>query len=210
MSVFQSIWTLVGIVNEGLQRLTDEALMLQYASGENRAFDQLMDRYERRVFIFIKRYVSDEHIAAEILQETFIRVIGAADRYRPTAKFSTWILRIARNLCTDHARKNAREKAVSVASNKEENHPISRTPSKEESPDRILMNREIRVEIETALQDLPQKQREVFEMRQRLDLSFREIATIVDASENTVKSRMRYALESLRIALSGFYQNGAK
>lgn len=210
MSIFQSIWTLMGIVNEGLQRLTDEALMVQYASGENRAFGHLMDRYERRVFIFIKRYVSDEHIAAELLQETFIRVIGAADRYRPTAKFSTWILRIARNLCTDHARKNARKKAVSIALNKPGNDHISRMPSKEEGPDRILMNREIRVEIETALQDLPQKQREVFEMRQRLDLSFREIATIVDASENTVKSRMRYALESLRIALSGFYQNDAK
>lgn len=210
MSIFKSIWTLVGIVSEGLQRLTDEALMLQYASGENQAFDHLMDRYERRIFIFIKRYVNDDQIAAELLQETFIRIIGAADRYRPTAKFSTWILRIARNLCTDHARKNAREKAVSVAPNKQDNDPISRIQSKEESADRALMNREIRVKIESALQDLPLKQREVFEMRQRLDLSFREIANIVDASENTVKSRMRYALESLRMALSGFYQNDAK
>ena len=181
-------------IGDGLKGLTDEALMLQFASGETAAFERLFDRYERRIFGFIRRYINDDHVARELAQETFIRVIRSANRYTPTAQFSTWVLRIARNLCTDHARKKRPESSRITRSNEDQNNTIERLPSQSGQADEALLNQEIRLRLEAVISQLPEKQREVFIMNKVLNMSFREIASVVDASENTVKSRMRYAL----------------
>ena len=193
-------------VGDGLKNLTDEALMLQFASGETAAFERLFDRYERRVFGFIRRYINDDHIAKELSQETFIRVIGSANRYTPTAQFSTWVLRIARNLCTDHARKKRPEKERVNKHKEDSSSAVSRLPAKSGNADKALLNQEIRKHLEAAIRQLPEKQREVFIMNKVLNLSFREIASLVETSENTVKSRMRYALEALRLELDSYYR----
>ena len=193
-------------VGDGLKGLTDEALMLQFASGETAAFERLFDRYERRVFGFIRRYINDDHVARELSQETFMRVIGSAKRYTPTAQFSTWVLRIARNLCTDHARRKRPEKERVDRFNEDSGSVVSRLPAKSGDADKALLNQEIRARLESAINKLPDKQREVFIMNKVLNLSFREIASVVETSENTVKSRMRYALEALRLELDSYYR----
>ena len=108
-------------IGDGLKGLTDEALMLQFASGETAAFERLFDRYERRIFGFIRRYINDDHVARELAQETFIRVIRSANRYTPTAQFSTWVLRIARNLVRIGARKKRPESSRITRSNEDQN-----------------------------------------------------------------------------------------
>ena len=151
-------------VGDGLKNLTDEALMLQFASGETAAFERLFDRYERRVFGFIRRYINDDHIAKELSQETFIRVIGSANRYTPTAQFSTWVLRIARNLCTDHARKKRPEKERVNKPSEDSNSAVSRLPATTGDADKALLNQEIRTRLEAAVSLLPEKQREVLSL----------------------------------------------
>lgn len=194
------------LLKEGIEHLTDEALMLRFGEGDATAFEELLDRYEKRVLCFIRRYVTDDETAADLMQETFIRVIKASSRYTPSASFSTWVLRIARNLCTDHARKKRpHKKRVSFD---EQHANESLNPASQgynASADAPALNHEIRRKLEQAVDRLPSKQREVFVLRQMLNLSFREIAGVVEASENTVKSRMRYALEGLRVELNDFY-----
>ena len=199
------LWKILVFIESLLKTLTDEALMLRFSSGETEAFEELLGRYERRVLGFVRRFVSDDATAADLMQETFMRVIGAAHRYQATAAFSTWVFRIARNLCTDHARKNqTHRKHVALD---------EFTEKKLKSNDRTdasILDGEIRSKIDQAVDRLPEKQREVFVLRQLLNLSFKEIAVVVDSSENTVKSRMRYALEGLRLELHDFYHSSTK
>jgi RNA polymerase sigma-70 factor (ECF subfamily) len=202
------IWHILALIKNVVERLTDEALMLRFGEGETEAFEELLTRYEKRVLCFIRRYVGNEETAADLMQETFIRVIRAANRYTPTAAFSTWILRIARNLCTDYARKKKPHKhQVSFEGNTEHQSMQTLDHSGTDGP---ALNHEIRAKLENAVDGLPSKQREVFVLRQLLNLSFKEIADVVDASENTVKSRMRYALEGLRLELHDFYHGTAE
>ena len=204
--MIKQFWHILALVKDTIERLTDEALMLQFGQGEASAFEELLDRYERRILCFIRRYVADDETAADLMQETFIRVIKAANRYTPSASFSTWILRIARNLCTDHARKKAPHKKRVTFDEQHANQAANVTNQGYSTPaDGPALNHEIRRKLEQAVDNLPAKQREVFVLRQMLNLSFKEIAGVVEASENTVKSRMRYALEGLRLELNDFY-----
>ena len=197
------IWHILTVIKHTVERLTDEALMLRFGEGETEAFEELLTRYEKRVLCFIRRYVGHEETAADLMQETFIRVIRAADRYKPTAAFSTWILKIARNLCTDAARKKKAYKHRVPF--EDSNEHLAEKVSGFSATDGPTLNHEIRAKLEHAVDGLPSKQREVFVLRQLLNMSFKEIADVVDSSENTVKSRMRYALESLRVELHDFY-----
>ncbi len=191
------------VIKETLERLSDEALMLRFGEGDASAFEALLGRYEKRVFCFIRRYVLDDQTASDLLQDTFMRVIRSANRYEPSAKFSTWILRIARNLCTDFSRRKKPENVMKKTAKNEK--VLDQLMTRDPNADDRIHNLEIRQRIEEAIKQLPTKQREVFVLRQMLDLSFREIASIVETSENTVKSRMRYALEALRLELQDFY-----
>ena len=198
------LWKILVFVDSVLKSLTDEALMLRFSSGETDAFEELIDRYERRVLGFVRRFVSDDATAADLMQETFIRVIGAAKRYQATASFSTWILRIARNLCTDHARKNrSRTKHVAL------DEFTQKKLRSAERTDAATLDNEIRSKIDQAVDRLPPKQKEVFVLRQLLNLSFKEIAAVVETSENTVKSRA-ICTEGLRLELHDFYQSSTK
>jgi RNA polymerase sigma-70 factor, ECF subfamily len=189
--------------------MTDEALMAAYRDGNVQAFSELMSRHERALWNFVRRFVSDGATAEDLLQEVFLRVVRSADEWQPTAKFSTWIYTIARNLCTDHARRMTHRKAASLDGpvlsdgQGEGSGPrrIDRVVGADRGGEAALQNREIAERIEGALAALPVEQREVFLMRELQDMPFADIAEAVGASVPTVKSRMRYALERLRVAL---------
>lgn len=184
--------------------LGDEALLRAYQGGDTAAFEVLLIRYRRPLFSFLLRSVRDRGRAEELYQDVWMRVIERCDEFRGDAKFSTWLYTIARNRSVDHQRKMVFRRHASL----EATAPGSsqslgeRVPSPGPSTDRLAMRGTLRTRIAAAVEELPEEQREVFLMRQLQGLAFKEIAEVIGVSANTVKSRMRYALERLQHGLS--------
>jgi RNA polymerase sigma-70 factor (ECF subfamily) len=187
---------------------SDESLMLRYRDGEVRAFELLVTRHRKPVFNFILRFVRDSAQAEDVTQETFLRLIKGADAYERQAKFTTWLYTIARNLCIDAARRGKHRKAASLDAPLGDDDGsaslLDLVPDGAAGVDRQAQSRELAVRMRTAIEALPDEQREIFLLREVADLQFNEIAAVVGCPENTVKSRMRYALEKLREALEEY------
>ncbi|MFL5305600.1 MAG: RNA polymerase sigma factor [Polyangia bacterium] len=189
----------------------DEQLLAAYRAGDVAAFEALLARYEKPIWSYLRRFVRHDEAAEDLLQEVFLRVVrdaqdAAAPGWKGQAKFSTWLFTIARNLCVDRSRREAIRRAASLdAATDEGDAPVSlhdRIPAPERPADAVLAGRQAAARIDRAIAALPDDQREVFLMREVTELPFAEIAVVVGASEPTVKSRMRYALEKLRAALA--------
>ncbi len=182
-----------------------------YGRGEVRAFEILLERHRKPVFNFLLRSTRRKDTAEDLLQEVFLRVVRQAGSYRRKAKFTTWLYTIARNLCIDHARKMSHRKESSldapIGGEDGGQTYVSLVPDNRPRQDRRLADREFAGKLYEALEALPSEQREVFLMRQYQHLKFREIADIIGCPENTVKSRMRYALEALRKQLGEFRES---
>ena len=187
----------------------DEDLMVMYQKGEVRAFEVLLSRHRKPVYNFILRFVGDRETSEDLLQEAFMRVIRGAEAYKRQAKFTTWLYTIARNLCIDQLRKGALRKHPSLDSRQSQDGQSGPTLGEQTADSRANVERdatagELRLRIASAVETLPDDQREVFLMREVANLPFKEIADITGVPENTVKSRMRYALERLQAALSDY------
>jgi RNA polymerase sigma-70 factor (ECF subfamily) len=193
-----------------LREEADEALMFRYQGGDVRAFEVLLTRHRRGVYNFIYRYVNSRDRAEDLMQETFLRVIKGARGYQKQAKFTTWLYTIARNLCVDHSRRQKHRKAASLdqplgrGEEGKDRTMLDRVPGKEMQSDRKVINQQLHASMQQAIAGLPDQQREVFLMREFLDMPFKDIAKVVGVPENTVKSRMRYALEKLRQELAEY------
>ena len=189
---------------------TDEALMLRYQRGDRRAFAELVRRHKKPLFNFVLRYLRSPSGAEDVTQEAFLRVVQRAAEFKHEARFSTWLYTIARNLCIDHSRKMKLRRHPSLDAPTTEDG--SARPMLEVLPDpkpegdvgRAAEWTVMRRSIVVAVEALPDDQREVFLLREVGNLPFKEIAEVTGVAENTVKSRMRYALERLRLALSEF------
>lgn len=191
-----------------LHEEADEALMLRYQQGEVRAFEILLNRHRKPVFNFILRFVQSRELAEDLLQEAFLRVIRSAANYKRQAKFTTWLYTIARNLCVDQSRRAKHRRAQSLDA------PMSASAGSgtlldvvagDDLPsDRVAVSKEIHKKLHAALAELSEEQREVFLMREFLDMPFKQISEVVGVPENTVKSRMRYALQKLRLELEEY------
>jgi RNA polymerase sigma-70 factor (ECF subfamily) len=186
-----------------LTQPSDEALLIAYRDGDSGAFEALLGRYRRPVFNFVLRLVKDHGRAEELYQDIWLRVIERCDDFRGDAKFSTWLYAIARNLCVDHQRKmRFRTHASLDAPNPGPGRgPGERLGNPGPSAEELAMAGSTRERIARAVQALPEEQREVFLLRQLQGLAFHEIAEVVGTPTNTVKSRMRYALQRLQVAL---------
>lgn len=187
---------------------SDESLMLRYRDGDVRAFELLVTRHRKPLFNFILRFVRDPAAAEDVTQETFLRLVKGADAYERQAKFTTWLYTIARNLCVDASRRGKHRKAASLDA------PIGDDDGAASlldfvadggaAVDRQAQSRELGLRLQQAIEALPDEQREIFLLREVADLQFNEIANVIGCPENTVKSRMRYALEKLREALEEY------
>jgi RNA polymerase sigma-70 factor (ECF subfamily) len=192
---------------------TDEQLMLAFKAGDARAFATLVTRHRQAVYNFILRYVGQRQRAEDVLQETWLKVVRSSSEYEPRAKFTTWVFTIARNLCVDSARKESYRKADSLdapTSEDGEGRTLGELVPDDEgaSPDRAAHNVRLRPLLVKAIEGLPPEQREVFLLREYQGIGFKEIAEVTGVNENTVKSRMRYALEGLRKRLADLGVDG--
>jgi len=188
---------------------TDEALMIRFQSGDRSAFALLVRRHQRPLYNFALRQLRSAPGAEEIVQDAFVRVVQNAADFKHEARFSTWLYTIARNLCIDQLRKHALRRHPSLDEPKRAEEGEGPTLGEQTADGRADVERatvagEIRERVLAAIDELPEEQREVFLMREVASLPFKEIAEIVGVPENTVKSRMRYALERLQAALSEF------
>ena len=187
---------------------SDETLMLRYQQGDRAAFSLLVRRHQTALFNFALRQVRVPQVAEDVVQEAFVRMVSKTDDFKHEARFTTWVYTITRNLCIDQLRKRALRKHPSLDESRGEEGegPTlgEQTADPRASVEREATGTELKERIALAVDKLPDEQREVFLMREIANLPFKEIAEITGVPENTVKSRMRYALERLQEALAEY------
>ena len=186
--------------------VTDEALMIRYQRGDGSAFAQLVRRHQSSLYNFAFRQLGISQVAEDVVQDAFVRVVQNAADFKHEARFTTWLYTIARNLCIDQMRKRALRRHPSLDEARADSDGEGPTLGEQTADIRANVERdasgtEIKQRIAKAVDALPDDQREVFLMRELANLPFKEIAEITGVPENTVKSRMRYALERLQDAL---------
>ena len=175
---------------------TDEELMLAYGAGDVAAFQALYSRHRAPLFRHLQRQLRDPSLAEELFQDVWQRVIAARERYRPDAKFGTWLYQVAHNRIADHWRaKQYRPDAP------EDGDELAARVPDPQTPERQLSAFEERRRLQLALEELPEEQREVVLLRLEQELSLEEIGEITGAGRETVKSRLRYAMDKLRARL---------
>ena len=183
-------------VRERLRSLDDAAVVAEFLTGEERAFEELVDRYQSRLIGFVYRTVGDRERAEDLVQEVFIRVYRHLHRFDPAKKFSTWIYTIASNLAKNELRNRSRNPLVLFQSMRgtgdEEERPIEFEDATSR-PDDMYRKRHLRELVEDTVSKLPEHHREVFVLRELEGKSYEEIADITHCNLGTVKSRLNRA-----------------
>lgn len=180
------------------QHVSDQELISGYLSGDQTSLEQLINRHQSRVYAYILMVVKDKHLADDIFQDTFIKVVNTlrSGTYKEEGKFIQWVMRIAHNLIIDHFRK---AKRIPVVENKNDDFDIfsSLRLMDDSIEDRIIVE-QIHEDVRKLIEYLPAEQKEVLMMRHYSGMSFKDIAEQTDVSINTALGRMRYALINLR------------
>lgn len=177
---------------------SDEDLMLAYVAGDAAAFDALYDRHRGGVYRYFVRQCRHGGIADELFQDVWTNLIRARASYAPTAKFTTWLYRLAHNRLIDHYRASGPLKLVSADDEAHEDAVAAVPGAPGEEPQARAENRELGERLRAAVAALPPAQREAFLLQQEGGLSLAEIAELTGAGAETVKSRLRYAMAKLR------------
>ncbi|MFD0870797.1 MULTISPECIES: RNA polymerase sigma factor SigW [Paenibacillus] len=172
-------------------------------NGDRKAFAELVDLYKDRIYHLAYRMLSQAHAAEDIVQETFLRVYKNLHRYDEKQKFSTWIYRIATNLCIDQLRKRKANYSLDAEMPDGEGADwYSMLPSDDVSPEGQILLSETQQQIRSAIDMLPEKYKSVVILRYLHDLSLQEIGEVLDMPVTTVKTRVHRGREYLRKRLS--------
>jgi RNA polymerase sigma-70 factor (ECF subfamily) len=172
----------------------DSALMLRYQDGDLAAFEILYTRHNDALYRYLLRLCHHRDTAEDLYQDTWGKIIKARANYRPTAKFTTFLYRVAHNCFIDHIRRNKRH--ANSAELDTELHADSAEP-----PDMLTESALARERLEIALKDLPDEQRDAFLLHEEAGLSIDQIASVTRCNRETAKSRLRYAVGKLRHAI---------
>ena len=176
----------------------DAQLMLRYAAGDARAFDELYEHHRGGVWRFIRRAVIDAAAADDVFQECWSRVIAHRDSYRPEARFATWLYRVAHNCCMDHWRRSKRRDAREAA---DEEAILAAPGEPSDEPLAAVLEGEAGTRLAAALGQLPEEQRAAFLLYVEGGMSVTEIGEATGVNPETAKSRLRYAVARLKRAL---------
>lgn len=179
-----------------LTQALDTELIRSFQSGNQLALEVLVNRYKDKIYSSIFFLVKDKHLAEDLFQDAFIKMIDflRSNRYNEEGKFIQWALRIAHNLCVDYFRKIKRNKVI----NSDRDDLFENFSANAESADAFLTRGQTHGKIHQMIELLPEEQREVIVLRHFADMSFKEIAEATNTSINTALGRMRYALINLR------------
>lgn len=177
----------------------DIRLMEKVRTGDADAFRELVEAHQQRVIGTVARMIGDPNDAEDLSQQVFVRVWKSAPRWEPTAKFTTWLYTILRNLVFNECRRRARHKTVSLdAATDSEDHPRQFADGNVKSPDTTMLDAEMQDAIERSIQELPEAQRMAVIMRRYQDVSYEEIAEVLELTVPSVKSLLFRARTDLR------------
>jgi len=178
---------------------TDEQLALLYVNGNNKAFDELLGRNQKKLYSYILFVVHDPELANDVFQETFVKVITKLQegQYTDSGKFSFWLTRIAHNVIMDNYRHHRNSHIIEPTEDNDLNK-LRSDNLMDISRETELVNNQVMSDVRHIMDALPTPQREVVFMRYYQDLSFKEIAELTGVSINTSLGRMRYALINMR------------
>jgi RNA polymerase sigma-70 factor (ECF subfamily) len=189
----------------------DAALMLRVRDGDMAAFEDLVQKYKHPVVNVVFRMIHDMDEAEDLAQNVFVRVFQSADRYEVSAKFSTWLFTIARNLCLNEIRRRKRHPSQSLEgsqSEEEEHGPRQYPDGKTFSPPQNFLQKELEVKIQEAIGELPEKQRLAIALCQEDELSYEQIADVLGCSLSATKSLIHRGRETLKAKLKPYLQSG--
>jgi RNA polymerase sigma-70 factor (ECF subfamily) len=190
----------------------DAALMLLVKQGDTAAFEQLVDKYKQPVINVVYRMLRDATEAEDIAQNVFVQVFKSAGRYEVSSKFSTWLFTIARNLCLNELRRRSRHPADSmdVSHPEQEDQPWQQFEDKKTfSPPDTLLHGELEVKIEEAMAELPENQRTAILLCRQDELSYEDIAKVLQCSLSATKSLIHRGRETLKQKLKPYLRTGA-
>jgi len=178
--------------------LNDQDLVQAYIKGDQSAIETLVSRHRSKVYTYILLTIKNQQLAEDLFQETFIKVIQSlrGGKYKDNGRFLSWVIRIAHNLIIDHFRK---EKQMNSISNDDSDVDLLNSRKfSEKNIEEMIVHSQIKAELRSLINELPDDQREVVLLRHYGELSFKEIADQTGVSINTALGRMRYALINLR------------
>ncbi len=185
--------------------------MLRIKRGDRVAFSELVEKYKQPLANFIFRTLRDETEAEDVAQNTFLQVYKFRDRYEPTAKFTTWLFTIARNLCLNEIRRRTRHPAESIHEDHAEYDDQPRLQYEDKkhiaAPEKLLHG-ELSLKIEAALAELPENQRTAILLCRQDELSYEEIAEVLGCSLSATKSLIHRGRETLKEKLKPYLQSG--
>ena len=183
----------------------DFKLMERIGEGDHAAFRDLVERHQNAVIGTVAKMLGNASESEDIAQQVFLRIWKNAKRYRPDAKFTTYLFTITRNLVFNETRRKSRKKEVS-SDEREENSNLLIEASPDRQPDSELLQAELQRAVDDAIASLPETQRMAVVLRRYEQLSYEEIAGVLNLSVSAVKSLLFRARTSLREALSGYLE----
>lgn len=186
--------------NSHYEDVSDEELMVNYSLGNTDAFEELYHRNKGGLYRYFLRQTRQVAIAEEFAHEVWLRVINARNSYLPKAKFTTYLYQIAHNCLVDHFRKQSVSQEVDC-----DEQVINAVPANDgQDPEAVAGHSQVQQAFLALIQSLPVEQREVFILKEEANLSIEEIANVITENPETVKSRMRYAMQKLRAGMQEY------
>ena len=172
----------------------DAPIVERVKSGDRRAFDEIVRRYQRPIYYVVLRYLKNEADSADVTQRTFVRVFKSIGRFRGASSFRTWIYRIAINLSLNHIRDHKRERPSEINDDAMVTEPVGIG---------AMVRSEESALLRAAVELLPPKQKMVLELRIYDELPFRDISALVGCTENAAKVNFHHAMKRLRSRMAG-------
>ena len=187
------------------QQTEDDQLMIRLQSGDQAAFEELVEKYASPLEGFFTRNIRDRQLAEDLTQETLLKVYNQAWDYLPLGRFRGWMYRIARNLMIDNIRRQTNDAIILARKSRpkdEENNLLARVAGELLPPEDVASHRELSTLVDSLLEQIPEEQRLTFVLHHYAGLALPEVAEIMDANLATTKSRLRLAREKLTSLLS--------
>ncbi|MDB6055637.1 MAG: rna polymerase sigma factor region 2 [Verrucomicrobiales bacterium] len=189
----------------------DAELMLRVRDGDILAFEELVEKYKQLVIHVAYRSLKDQAEAEDLAQTVFVQVFKSASRYEPTAKFSTWLFTICRNLCLNEIRRRSRHPAESLdepVQYSEDSAPRQYEDLKVPGASDLLLREELEQKIDEAINDLPENQRTALMLCKQEEASYEDISAILGCSLSATKSLIHRARETLKMKLKPYLKSG--